>query len=66
MKMISRKMIFFVFDCIPKNTFKNILQYCVKDKAEREEGEACIFRKWFTKKLDVNHFPNFIKGFSDQ
>jgi hypothetical protein len=65
MKMISGKMIFFffsVFGCIPEN----ILQCCVKDKAEGAGGEACVFGKWFTKKLDVNHFPNFNKGFSSQ
>ena len=26
-------------------------------------GEACIFGKWFIKKLGVNHFSNFNKGF---
>ena len=29
-------------------------------------GEACIFEKWFMKKLGVNHIPNFNKGFSGQ
>ena len=51
-----------VFDCIPEN----ILQCCVKDRAEGAGGEACVFGKWFTKKLGVNHFPNFNKGFSGQ
>ena len=35
-----------VFDCIPEN----ILQCCVKDRAEGVGGEACVFGKWFTKK----------------
>jgi hypothetical protein len=67
MKMISGKMIFFFFffffyefGCIPEN----ILQCCVKDRVEGVGGKACVFGKWFTKKLDVNHFPNFNKGFS--
>ena len=65
MKMISGKMIFFsVFGCIPENVPENILQCCAKDRAEGTEGEVCIFGKWFTKKLEVNHFPNFNKGFS--
>jgi hypothetical protein len=29
-------------------------------------GEAFVFKKWFMKKLSVNHFPNFNKGFSGQ
>jgi hypothetical protein len=57
---------FSVFGCIPKNTPKNILQCCVKDRAEKVGGEVCIFGKWFTKKNFVNHFPNFNKGFSNQ
>jgi hypothetical protein len=55
-----------VFGCIPKNASENILQYCAKDRAERVGGEACVFGKWFTKKLGVNHFPNFNKGFFGQ
>ena len=55
-----------VFDCIPKSAPKNILQCCAKDRAEGVKGEACIFGKWFTKKLSVNHFPNFNKGFFGQ
>jgi hypothetical protein len=51
-----------VFGCIPEN----ILQCYVKDRAEGAGGEACVFGKWFTKKLGVNHFPNFNKGFSGQ
>ena len=51
---------FSVFGCIPKN----ILQCCVKDRAEGVGGEAYVFEKWFTKKLGVNHFPNFNKRFS--
>jgi hypothetical protein len=50
-----------VFGCILKNAYENILQCYVKNRAERVEGEVCIFEKWFTKKLDVNHFPNFNK-----
>ena len=57
---------FFVFGCIPENTLENILQCCAKDRAEGARGEACVFGKWFTKKLGVNHFPNFNKGFSGQ
>jgi hypothetical protein len=37
---------FSVFDYIPEN----ILQCCVKDRAEGVGGEACVFGKWFTKK----------------
>jgi hypothetical protein len=70
MKMISRKMIFFfffsVFGCIPENASKNILQCYAKDREEETRAEACVFKKWFTKKLDVNHFSNFNKGFSSQ
>ena len=68
MKMIPGKMIFFsVFGCIPENTLENILQCCEKDRAEEAGGEACIFENGYeTKKLDVNHFPNFNKGFSGQ
>jgi hypothetical protein len=68
--MISGKMIFFfffsVFGCIPENARENILQCCAKDRVEGAGGEACVFGKWFTKKLGVNHFPNFNKGFSSQ
>ena len=53
---------FSVFCCIPEN----ILQCCAKNGAKGAGGEACIFGKWFTKKLDVNHFSNFNKGFSGQ
>ena len=66
-KCFRMKMIFFfLFSCIPKNVPKNILQYCAKDRAEWMEGEACVFRKWFTKIYFVNHFSNFNKGFSNQ
>jgi hypothetical protein len=57
---------FFVFSCILKNVSENILQCYAKDIAEGARGEACIFGKWFTKKLGVNHFSNFNKGFSSQ
>ena len=53
---------FSVFGCISKN----ILQCCVKDRAEGVGGEACVFGKWFTKKNFINHFPNFNKRFSGQ
>jgi hypothetical protein len=56
--------LFFVFGCISENVPENILQCCAKDRAEGAEGEACVFGKWFTKKLGVNHFPNFNKRFS--
>ena len=61
MQMISGKMIFFfsVFGCILENTPENILQ-CLT------QCEVCVFGKWFTKKLNVNHFLNFNKGFSGQ
>ena len=37
------KMIFFsVFGYIPKNSLKNILQCCMKDKAKGMEGEAFL------------------------
>ena len=55
-----------VFGCIPKNVPENILQFCIKDIAEGARGEVYVFGKWFTKKLGVNHFPNFNKGFSGQ
>ena len=63
------KMIFFffsVFGCIQENVLENI--YSVVRKIEQKEwrGETCIFGKWFTKKLGVNHFSNFNKGFSGQ
>jgi hypothetical protein len=61
---------FSVFGCILENAPENILQCCVKDRVEGARGggggEACIFKKWFTKKLGINHFPNFNKEFSDQ
>ena len=34
--------------------------------SKRGGGEACIFGKWFTKKLGINYFLNFNKGFSGQ
>ena len=41
--MISGKIIFFsVFGCILENALKNILQCCVKDRAE-EVGVRCTF-----------------------
>jgi hypothetical protein len=55
-----------VFSCILENALENILQCCVKDRAEGVGGEACVFGKWFTKKNFVNHFLNFNKGFSSQ
>ena len=57
---------FSMFGCISKNAPENILQCCMKDRARGAGGEACVFGKWFTKKLGVNHFPNFNEGFSDQ
>ena len=63
--MILRKMIFF-FPCLV--AFQKMLQkifYSVVQKIEQKRwGEVCVFRKWFTKKLGVNHFPNFNKEFS--
>ena len=55
-----------VFGCIPENALENILHCYAKDRAEGAEDGACIFGKWFKKKLGVNHFPNFNKGFSGQ
>ena len=67
MQMISRKtFVFPVFICILENASKNILQCCAKDREEVAGGETCVFGKWFTKKLGVNHFPNFNKEFSGQ
>jgi hypothetical protein len=44
MKMISgKKKKFSVFDCILENASENILQCCVKDRAEGVRGEACVF-----------------------
>ena len=57
---------FSMFGCILKNVLENILQYCAKYRVEGVGGVACVFGKWFTKKLDVNHFLNFNKGFSGQ
>jgi hypothetical protein len=54
---------FSVFSCILENALKNILQYCVKYRAEGAGGEACVFGKWFTKKLGVNHFQILTKDF---
>ena len=69
MKMISGKMIFFFFLCLV--AFRKMLWkifYSVVRKIEQKEwgGETCIFGKWFMKKLGVNHFSNFNKGFSGQ
>ena len=63
-KYFQMKMIFFffpVFGCILENALKNILQCYAKDREEEARAEACIFRKWFTKKLAINHFSNFNK-----
>ena len=57
---------FSVFGCFLENALENILQCCAKDRTEGAGVETCVFEKWFTKKLGVNHFPNFNKGFSDQ
>jgi hypothetical protein len=46
---------FSVFDFIPEN----ILQCCVKDRAEGVGGETCIFGKWFTKKKIRKPFSKF-------
>jgi hypothetical protein len=54
---------FSVFSCIPENAPKNILLCCVKDRAEGAGSEVYVFGKWFTKKLGINHFPNFNKDF---
>ena len=54
---------FSVFGCISENPQENILQ-CIE---QNEQGvRHAFFRKWFTKKLDVNYFINFNKGFSSQ
>ena len=55
-----------MFGCILENAPKNILQCCAEDIAEGAGDETCVFGKWFTKKLGVNHFSNFNKGFSGQ
>jgi hypothetical protein len=68
--MIFREIDFFfffsVFGCIPKHASENILQCYTKDRVEEAGDEECVFGKWFTKKLGVNHFLNFNKGFSGQ
>ena len=51
-----------MFGCI----LENILQCCAKDRAEGAGGEACVFGKWFTKKLNIDHFSNFNKEFFGQ
>ena len=55
-----------MFGYILENALENILQCFAKDRAKRAGGEACIFGKWFTKKLGVNLFPNVNKEFSGQ
>jgi hypothetical protein len=67
MKMISGKIIF--FPCLI--AFQKMLRkifYSVMRKIEQKGrgAETYVFEKWFTKKLDINHFPNFNKGFSGQ
>ena len=57
---------FSMFGCILENALKNILQCCAEDIAEGAGDEVCVFGKWFTKKLGVNHFPNLNKGFFGQ
>ena len=63
-KCFQMKMIFF-FPCLV--AFRKIF-YSVVRKIEQKgrRVEACVFGKCFTKKLVVNHFPNFNKGFSGQ
>ena len=66
-KCFQMKMIF--FQCLV--AFRKILRkifYSVMQKIEQNEQGVrhAFFGKWFTKKLDVNHFPNFNKGFSSQ
>ena len=53
----------FAFRKMLLKIFYNVVQ---KIEQKRPRGEACVFGKWFTKKLGVNHFPNFNKGFSGQ
>jgi hypothetical protein len=53
---------FSVFGCI----LENILQCGAKDRAKGAGGWGVHFGKWFTKKLGLNHFPNFNKRFSGQ
>jgi hypothetical protein len=50
---------FSVFGCISENALENILQCCVKDRAKGVGGEACVFGKWFTKKIFVKPFSKF-------
>ena len=65
--MISGKMIFFTclvaFQKMLRKIFYNVVR-----KIEQNErgGETCVFGKWFTKELGVNHFPNFNKRFFSQ
>jgi hypothetical protein len=66
--MISGKMIFFsrlvAFWKMLWKIFNNVVRKI--EQKGRGGGEACVFGKWFTKKLDVNYFPNFNKGFFGQ
>ena len=48
-----------------KSKKTSVLHYSI-DAYSSLSHEACVFGKWFTKKLDVNPFSNFNKGFSDQ
>jgi hypothetical protein len=59
---------FFFFSCLVAfwKMLRKIFYSVVRKRVERAGGEVCVFGKWFTKKLGVNHFPNFNKGFSDQ
>jgi hypothetical protein len=43
---------------------RKIFYSIVRKIDQKRRGEACIFEKWFTKKLGVNNFPNFNKDFS--
>ena len=54
MKMISGKMIFFfffVFRYIPENAPENILQCCVKDRAEGVEVRHAFLENGLRKKI---------------
>jgi hypothetical protein len=61
------KMIFFLcLVALQKMLRKIFYSFVRKIEQKGRRSEACVFGKWFMKKLGVNHFPNFNKGFSGQ
>ena len=62
MKIILRKIIFFLYLIV----FRKIFYSVVRKIEQKRWGETCIFGKWFTKKLGVNYFLHFNKWFFGQ